>query len=231
MFIRKYWLPLSVFLIVVVMVGLYVLQTRPEKAPIKIYKAVKVEKPKAEVPVGDTSQGGHFHADGTWHEGPHEAPPAHYQRGDLTYHADLLDKHPVEALRQHAQEIGHWSAEYIPPFPPEDTEAAGYARNVYLTSFYEAIGEIDNPEYKRAISAEMYFFSEIIKKRYPTNNLETEARHWDLSRLHWRRLEDESAIADIHNPILYPYGVPSEFNEEYQAHKREMLKLQQAQQE
>ena len=76
MFIRKNWLPLSVFLIAIIMVGLYVLQTRsPEKAPIKIYKTTEVEKPtQPQAPVGDTSQGGHFHADGTWHEGPHEVP-------------------------------------------------------------------------------------------------------------------------------------------------------------
>ena len=75
MFIRKNWLPLSVFLIAIVMVGLYVLQTRsPEKVPIKIYKTTEVEKPtQPQAPVGDTSQGGHFHADGTWHEGPHDA--------------------------------------------------------------------------------------------------------------------------------------------------------------
>ena len=75
MFLKKNWLPFSVFLIVIVMVGLYVLQTRPEKAPIKIYKTTEVEKPtQPQAPVGDTSQGGHFHADGTWHEGPHEVP-------------------------------------------------------------------------------------------------------------------------------------------------------------
>ncbi|MDE0426704.1 MAG: hypothetical protein OXN25_17780 [Candidatus Poribacteria bacterium] len=79
MFIRRYWLPLSVFIVAIVGVGLYYLQTRPPKDPILIYKAAEVEKPKhPQAPVGETSQGGHVHADGTWHEGPHEAhaPPA-----------------------------------------------------------------------------------------------------------------------------------------------------------
>ena len=76
MFLRKYWLPLSVFIVVIAGVGLYLLATRfPPKNPLKISKAVEpIEKPTAEVLVGDTSQGGHFHADGTWHEGPHDAP-------------------------------------------------------------------------------------------------------------------------------------------------------------
>ena len=208
----------------------------------RVKQPTEKQQPKptetAKTPVGDTSQGGHFHADGTWHAEPHEtpAPPARYPSGDLTYHADLLDKHPVEALRQHAQEIGHWSADYIPPFPPEDTEAARYARNRYLVSFYSAIGETDNPEYRRAGEAVMYFFDEVIKKQYPTDNLETKDRGWDLLRLSWITLEDNNLAAalraDFKDHSMYPYGFPSEFNEEYQAFKQEMLMLKlQAQQE
>ncbi|MDE0014965.1 MAG: hypothetical protein OXU51_02175 [Candidatus Poribacteria bacterium] len=76
MFIRKYWLPLSVFLVAICAVGLYLLATQPPKEPIVIYKVVEPEKPTeqptTQAPVGDTSQGGHVHADGTWHEGSHE---------------------------------------------------------------------------------------------------------------------------------------------------------------
>ncbi len=77
MFLRKYWLPLSVFIVAIAGVGLYLLATQPPKEPIVIYKPVEpiekpTEQPPAEAPVGDTSQGGHVHADGTWHEGPHE---------------------------------------------------------------------------------------------------------------------------------------------------------------
>ena len=78
MFLRKYWLPLSMFLVLIVGIGLYLLATQPSKEPTKIYKVVEpIEKPTqqpttAQAPVDDTSQGGHFHADGTWHEGPHE---------------------------------------------------------------------------------------------------------------------------------------------------------------
>ena len=78
MFIRKYWLPLTVFLVAIVGVGIYYLQTRPPKDPIVIYKPVEplpksTEQPKAEVR-SEPSQDGHFHTDGTWHEVPHETP-------------------------------------------------------------------------------------------------------------------------------------------------------------
>ena len=143
MFWRKYWIGLTVFLVAIVGVGLYYLQTRPPKDPIVIYKPVE-PLPKSEVvevPEGDTSQGGHFHADGTWHEGPHEAPvvsevPSEVETSEataiantsqpamqLTYHAELLKSDPVEALRQQGKERRHWSADYLPDFPADDTEA------------------------------------------------------------------------------------------------------------
>ena len=73
MFFRKYWVPLTVFLVLIVGVSVYYLQTRPPKEPIVIYKTTEVEKPTTEAPVEETQQGGHFHEDGTWHEGAHEA--------------------------------------------------------------------------------------------------------------------------------------------------------------
>jgi hypothetical protein len=83
MFLRKYWIPLSVFIVAIVSVGLYLLMTQPEKPPIKIYKAVKpIEKPKeqpsAEAPIVEQPEhGGHFHADGDpFHVEPHEMLPS-----------------------------------------------------------------------------------------------------------------------------------------------------------
>ncbi len=76
MFIRKYWLPVTVFIVALAGVGLHYLQTRPPKDPIVIVKPVEpLEKPTAETPVGETSQGGHVHEDGDpWHAETHETP-------------------------------------------------------------------------------------------------------------------------------------------------------------
>ena len=68
MFLRKYWIPLLVFIVAVVGVGLYYLQTRPPKDPILIVKPVEYEKPPAKAPVVEQpEQVGHFHEDGTFH--------------------------------------------------------------------------------------------------------------------------------------------------------------------
>jgi len=88
MFIKKYWLPLSVCLVAIVGVGIYYLATQLPPDPIVTYTAVEpLEKskkvPKTEMPVGEeTPQGGHTHEDGPWHAGPHEAPGQRPDRGE-----------------------------------------------------------------------------------------------------------------------------------------------------
>lgn len=72
MFVRKNWLPLSVFIVAIVGVGLYLLQTRSPKDPIVIYKAVEVEKKPKPPPPGETFETGHWHGD-EWHSEPHDA--------------------------------------------------------------------------------------------------------------------------------------------------------------
>lgn len=78
MFLRKYWIPLAVFIMAIAGVGLYMLATQPTTEPVKIYKPIEPEKPTqqptTQTPIEDTSQGGHVHADGSWHEGAHETP-------------------------------------------------------------------------------------------------------------------------------------------------------------
>ena len=116
------------------------------------------EQPTAEAPVVEPpEQGGHFHEDGTFHAEPHalvtESSPTETETpidgasptrtGPLTYHADLLASHPVEALRAQAEERGHWSSQWIPPFPSDDHEAAALARTFYLIVYYRSTGEID----------------------------------------------------------------------------------------
>ena len=126
MFIRKYWLPLSVFLVAIVGIGLYLLATQPPKEPIVIYKVVEPEKPtkqpKAEVVEDDTSQGGHFHADGTWHAEPHlmlphAVPPLPAQQPPSNA-IDMSKLSPEEHERVMIQFYGQ--AGVAPP--PEDYE-------------------------------------------------------------------------------------------------------------
>ncbi len=122
MFIRKYWLPLSVFLVAIVGVGIYYLAIQPPPDPIVIYKAVEplekqAEEPTTETPVVEKppqqQQGGHTHADGTWHAETHEpvaesspveteTPVAKNNAAPKARDMSFLDN-PEEAIRRHAE--------------------------------------------------------------------------------------------------------------------------------
>ena len=53
------------------------------------------QNPTTQVKAGDTSQGGHFHADGTWHEVPHEAHTTNALSPEEAYQA-LREKYPKQ---------------------------------------------------------------------------------------------------------------------------------------
>ena len=127
MFLRKYWLPLSVFIVAICAVGLYLLATQPPKEPIVIYNPVE-PLPKSEVkaPVGDTSQGGHVHADGTFHAGPHDTPPpaeSATTSGDDAAVPELseaeIERLLAENRAQQAQRRADYIAEWGEPPPPD----------------------------------------------------------------------------------------------------------------
>ena len=130
---------------------------------------------------------GHRHADGTWHEGEHEAhvpmQPTQTAVSVKAYpHQKLLDTHPVEALRQLAQEKGHWSAEFIPPFPSEDREAAELARAVYIMAHHWTTVRHPEDSHDHTHSAEYQQAEQLItahrKARRDWTNAKNKAR-WE----------------------------------------------------
>ena len=75
MFIRKYWLPLLVFVLIALMgCGLFYTRKTAKQEPVKIYKPVEVETPTTvpkPPPPGETHETGHWHGD-EWHATPYE---------------------------------------------------------------------------------------------------------------------------------------------------------------
>ena len=215
MFLRKYWIPLSVLIVAIVGVSLYYLQTRPPKDPVLIVKPVEFEKPAAEAPIVDQpEQVGHVHEDGTWHDGPHKpveqpstdeldtskpvASPA--PTGPLTYHASLLASHPVEALRAQAEERAHWSAKWIPPFPSDDHEAAAFARHIYLIVYYISTGETDTPKAAQNRAETLLIQDNIMDKGYSP-------RRSDLLKLTWAGLQAGDIDTTFFRPSNFDYSL------------------------
>ena len=85
MFFRKYWIPITVLLVAICAVSLYFLRPGPDvpEGPVVIYKKTEPlstsenatppvrEGAARQPPVGETSDGGHWHGD-EWHAEPHE---------------------------------------------------------------------------------------------------------------------------------------------------------------
>ncbi len=141
----------------------------PHNGPIKGDRGIHPSAPKRVIPIGTPV--------------PPSPPPTY--TGPLTYHEELLEKHPVKALILQTKERGHWSADWILPLPPEDEEAQALARTEYIEHYYESIGDTDNPIYQKALEEGSAMRRVIMT--YPYGG-----RAMDLARITWPSLRDGS---------------------------------------
>ena len=111
----------------------------------------------------------------------------------LTDHASLLKTYPVKALRLQSEARGHWSAEWIPPFPPDDTEAAEIAKAVYIwVDYYRIKGKPDKEPRPPEIIHVEQVMSDFDKKFWETFDPDQRAdpRTCDLLKLIWARRDE-----------------------------------------
>lgn len=175
------------------------------------------QNPTTEGKAGETSQGGHVHENGTSHEGPLDVSVPVFvgvdesdtsqvvSDGEVIYpHHELLQSHPVEALRQLAIARGHWSAEWIPPFPADDVEANELARNYYLYTYYRQ-RRVYNPIASQArdvIDQWRSHFDSYI----PSRRMEIPHREFDLMKLGWILFDYDAELLEM--------DIPSSFSRE-----------------
>ena len=151
---------------------------KPQETPVAVKELPPV------VPPNEHPSGPHQHED----DKVHNPSVSQTYTGPLTYHAELLETNPVKALRLQSEERGHWSTKWIPPFPPNDQEAADFARSRYLYIYYKSIGETDTPEY---LQLEIEINSQLdVIRAYP----KVSARGSDLLRLGWSTLDADDVV-------------------------------------
>ena len=187
---------------------------------IKEREAVKNEPPVAKEGYKMVPHGDH------WHEVPIDAPdvwpseqvdvsvpilvpkaPIEYT-GPLTFHAELLKSHPVEAVRQQAIERGHWSADHIPPFQPDDLVAAEIARKLYLYRYYRWTGQTDSPDFDGHRIAR----TEIIDSLTDWYRSESNKTPWDIARNHdlWKLVWPDTTrdfAGYVRQPTTFTEGI------------------------
>ena len=168
-------------------------------------------QPSAEVLVGDISQGGHFHEDGTWHGEPHETP-VEVSKNEL----------PVEDTAQggHRHADGTWHeapqlqeyAEYIPVHLLEAQSLVSVDMERARAAFRAALPEDPfSPDFEKAVKDAVQTLLDLNPGLY------------DLPSGHPRRVQ--SAIAN--NLLVAVSGVATElfgrYEESSSARAREIL--------
>lgn len=200
---RKYW-GLAILIILLIGASVFMLMRNTDTEPIVVYDS-DVEPSKVvmdslrQSPMNPTDKNvGHSHADGSFHAEAHTAD-VNVSEEVVYPHQELLDTNPVLALKAQTEERGHWSARWIPLFPPDDQEAQTFARNRYLMTYYKSIGDIGNPI---CINAWREYESQgrAIVMETPTDSY-SRGRRGDLMMITWTDMDQN----DLHP--LYVNGM------------------------
>ncbi len=120
--------------VVAIIVGIYFVgrytieQNTPDNNPVPSTEEINI--PTIEQKSGPTAKE-HSHGD-VGHDETQTAQDAPTIPNTADPSVLTLSGPPVDALRTQTQKLGHWSAEFIPPFPPDDLEAAAIAEAVFI---------------------------------------------------------------------------------------------------
>ena len=158
-------------------------RNKPQETPVAVEELPPV------VPPNEHPSGPHQHEDDKVHN--HSPIVSQTYTGPLTYHAELLETNPVKALRLQAEERGHWSAEWIPPFPPDDTEAQEFAKATYNFIYFD-----EGPEFSEA--SHTYSQMQRTIMSYPYG-----ARSSDLMKLTWPVIDNDPVTGGVRHLSEY----------------------------
>ena len=133
---KKFYLPIGILILVICAVCLLSLRSDVPDEPVKVYKVVEpVPTSTAEVPAGETSEGGHFHADGNpWHAEP-QAPMEPSTE-------DAAVQRPETDIPEAAETIAfRGETESQTPQPPSEEYLAEQRYNIAAAAYLQAFEE------------------------------------------------------------------------------------------
>ena len=192
---RKLYTGLGALLVLIIGISVVMLtRTTDTETPVVIYRGDTEPTPRPgyklvphddhyhEVPIeseNDIDVDNHVQNETT----PAEAP---------TYTPITMSNNPVKDLREYLETKGHWSAKWIPEFPPEDTEAARMAHNYLIMLNHAAAGNeyYDGPALIPARETRETL------KHY--KKIET-PRAYDIYKLSWSILDEPIEFPEIFN--------------------------------
>ena len=228
----KYRIYIGVSILVFLFIGLFAfLLTRPtETEPKKVYKPPtsseqaevdrNIQKAIAKAKQKDPpiAEDDHDHPHPHVHEPMKRKPggdpnvvkdqtydygKSHYDK-PLVHDAELFEKNPALAFKRELEARGHWAAEHIPPFPPDDLEAQAVARSAYMVHFMG--GLVTGEEMWDAVLKDSEIMTRI-RQEYGIAS----ARGCDLLRFGWFHFSSPYAMAPDFDTLIRRYNEASEY--------------------
>ena len=128
---------------------------------------------------------------------------SHYDK-PLVHDAELFEKNPALAFKRELEARGHWAAEHIPPFPPDDLEAQAVARSAYMVHFMG--GMVTGEEMWDAVLKKSEIMTRI-RQEYGIAS----ARGCDLGRFAWVLFSSPYEMAADFDTLIRRYNEASEY--------------------
>ena len=129
MLTKKVYIPIGVCLLLLLAIGFLALRSDVPDGPVKIYKATQpaeTSETQTETATSDTAQGGHSHADRTFHVEPHrKATPQNKEETPQ----EKFDREMLEKMAQKDQKIAALKAE-IEAIKARDAERTEYLSQI-----------------------------------------------------------------------------------------------------
>lgn len=141
---RKLYTGLVILLVLFIGATLFMLIRTTNTEPNIIYNDVEptMQKPTAQPRHNIVKHGDHSHEIPINSNNDANVQNHIHNDSTPTDTAIPISNNPVQDLRAYLEKQGHWSAKWIPEFPPEDKEAARMAHNCLIMLNHTSAGNI-----------------------------------------------------------------------------------------
>jgi hypothetical protein len=169
---KKFYIPIGVCLFLLA-VGFLALRSNTPTEPITIYKTVEpLAKSTVKTSVGEVPQGGHFHADGTFHAQPHAIAE---KKGNLPS-PDAVDQAAMDALPTEKSNLVKEQEAYIKEL---EASIASYKEMGEIRAWFDEnldplITEL-RPFFAEAVTGDTAAVEAFFDTHYPTREAKLDA--------------------------------------------------------
>jgi hypothetical protein len=230
---KRLYIPIGILIIALVAIAFFALRSDTPTEPIMIYKVVEpAEESETQTASAtrDIAEGGHFHADGTFHAEPHDTSTTRFETNPVEYEAKAEKIRELEAklkrleaekaerlaIEAESEELLTWSKEFQDRFFA-DVDEVLFAADLSESEFLEKYPTVED---RINIALELLKFEdyrEEVVKRF-------EGASPKVRQLIYQELENIGYLDEYKRIFLQPSPIPEYVAEFIQANLDEEAK-------